>query len=298
MPAKLEHNLDITPASRWHMFSATATAKASLIYPQEIGDFWAGPAYYTNREEYASYLIKITVDGFGQLDYNGQAYLVPPGHFFLIDCKKHQQYRTAPGTDRWHNMWVHLYGANTKAYYDTFLTYNNGSPVGMLSDLSTAVNIFSALLELDTESPNQMAVDFQAASLLTQLLSECVLSTMAKGKASDMPQIIQNIRMYLMNHYREKHTLESLGDQFNINPFYLQKQFKRHVGMSPSEYQIFLRMTKAKELIRNTKLPMSEIAYQVGIENLGYFTRLFKKQEEMTPQEYRRLWPISDNPLL
>lgn len=296
MPAHMQFSLDLAPESRWNMISATAMAKSSLIYAQEIGDFWAGPNYYTSREQFASYLIKMTVDGCGQLEYNGQTHLVPPGHFFLIDCKKYQHYRTAPESDSWHTVWAHFYGANAKAYYDAFLTCNNGAPTGIFPVPSKALSIFTALLDLDTTGHNQMMTDFQAASLLTQILAECVLSTMAKGKTSDVPQIVQSARIHLLNHYKEKNTLEELGARFNINPYYLQKQFKRYVGMSPSEYQIFLRMTKAKELIRSTKLPIGEVAYAVGIENLGYFTRQFKQQEGITPQEYRKLWPLLDSP--
>lgn len=297
MPARLNCNLDLAPESRWNMISATSMAKTSLIYAQEIGEFWAGANYYTSREEFSSYLIKMTVDGCGQLEYNGQTHRVPPGHFFLIDCRKQQYYRTAPDADHWHSVWAHFYGANAKAYYDAFLTHNNGAPTGMFSVPSRALSVFTALLELDATGHDQIKTDFQAASLLSQVLSECVLSTMTVGKASDVPQIVQSVRMHLLNHFKEKHTLEELGIQFNINPYYLQKQFKRYVGMSPTEYQIFLRMTKAKELFRTTKLSVGEIAYAVGIENLGFFTRQFKKQEGMTPQEYRKLWPIMEEPL-
>ncbi len=295
MSAHLEYNLDLAPESRWNMVSATAQTKASLIYAQEIGDFLAGPNYYTSRSGYASYLIKITVEGCGQLEYNGETNLLPPGHFFFIDCKKQQYYRTAPGADHWHTLWVHLYGANAKAYYDAFLTHNNGSHTGIFHHPAKALSIFSALFELDTSSHNQVMSDFQVATLLTQLLSECVLSTMMAEKTGTVPQIIQHVRMYLLNHYQEKNTLEDLGTQFSINPYYLQKQFKRYVGLSPSEYQIFLRMTKAKELIRNTKMSVGEIAFAVGIENLGYFTRQFKQQEGITPQEYRKMWPASEH---
>ena len=296
MPARLDYHLDLAPESRWNMVSATATAKNSLIYAQEIGDFWAGPDYYTAREDFSSYLIKLTVSGCGQLDYNGQSYLLPPGHFFLIDCSKPQFYRTAPGEDGWHVMWVHLNGANAKAYYDAFLVQNNASPIGLFPIHSKAVNHFSSLLELETSGHNQLMTDFQTADLLTQLLTECVLSTMSQEKTADLPQIIQAIRVFLQNHYREKHTLEELGNRFNLNPYYLQKQFKRYIGQSPSEYQIFLRMTRAKELIRSTKLAISEIAYAVGVDILGYITRQFKKQEGMTPQEYRKVWPMADQP--
>ena len=296
MPARLDYNLDLAPESRWNMVSATAMAKTSLIYAQEIGDFIAGPDYYTAREGFASYLIKMTVDGCGQREYNGQVHLLPAGHFFWIDCKKPQHYRTAPGSDGWHTMWIHFYGANARAYYESFLSYNNGAPTGIFPIHAKVLNIFSSLLQLDASGHNQTMMDFQASDLLTQLLSECVLSTMTMGKASDVPQIIQRVRMFLSDHYKEKHTLEALGNRFNINPYYLQKQFKRYVGMSPSEYHIFLRMTKAKELIRSTKLSVGEVAYAVGIENLGYFTRQFKQQEGITPQEYRKLWPILDRP--
>lgn len=297
MPALLDYNLDIAPESRWNTISATSTAKASLIYAQETGRFLAGPDYYTTREGYASYLVKMTVDGCGQLEYNGQTYLIPQGHFFLIDCKKNQHYRTAPGWSKWHSMWVHFYGATAKAYYDAFLTHNNGSPTGIFPVPSNVMSLFSQLLDLDAKGQNQIMTDFQAANLLTQILSECVLSTMTMGKASDVPDIIQGVRLHLMNHYQEKQTLEDLGTRFNINPYYLQKQFKRYVGMSPSEYQIYLRMNKAKELLRSSKLPIGEIAYSIGMENLGYFTRLFKKQEGMTPHEYRKLWPFLDESL-
>ena len=88
MPTLLDYNLDLAPESRWNTVSATSMAKSSLLYAQETGKFLAGPNYYTTREDFASYLIKMTVDGCGQLEYNGQTQMVPSGHFFLIDCKK------------------------------------------------------------------------------------------------------------------------------------------------------------------------------------------------------------------
>lgn len=98
--------------------------------------------------------------------------------------------------------------------------------------------------------------------------------------------------LYLQENYTKRHTLESLGAMFNINPFYLQKQFKQHVGLSPTEYCIYLRINRAKVLMRSTYATIGEISREVGIENLGYFTRLFKQHEGITPQAYRDLWPV------
>ena len=112
------------------------------------------------------------------------------------------------------------------------------------------------------------------------------------------PAQARQIRRYrgviFLRNFRENITLEDLGKQFNLNPFYLQKQFKRFVGQTPSEYVIYLRMTHAKELLRNSRKTIGEIAAEVGIENLGYFSRLFKKQEGMSPRDYSKLWPTNE----
>ena len=50
-------------------------------------------------------------------------------------------------------------------------------------------------------------------------------------------------------------------------------------------------MARAKELLRTTKMTISEIAAAVGMDNLPYFTTRFKKEEGITPMTYRKLWP-------
>lgn len=287
----LEYNLDYAPQSRWNTVSATAASKASLIYLQEAGEFFAGPEYYTVREGFASYLLKYTVSGCGVLEYQGQQYMVPSGHVYWIDCRKRQRYYVNKSVGSWHVIWVHFFGGNAQFYYDLFLKQNGGSPVAAMPVGSPVYNILSSLLEQSSGGGIQQKNDLLYANLLNQLVSECTLATMVSSHPDDIPQTIRSVQMYLMQNFRERVTLEDLGNQFNLNPFYLQKQFKRYIGQSPSEYVIYLRMTSAKELLRNTGKSIGEIAAEVGIDNLGYFTRLFKKQEGVPPHEYQKLWP-------
>lgn len=291
MELKLQYHLDLAPNSRWNMVSATGASKASLLYLQESGDFFAGPEYFTTREGFDSFLIKLTVSGSGTLQYGGSSYAVGAGKFYWIDCRSWHDYRTSPRADGWHVLWVHFYGANARFYYDAFLNNNGGEPVCTLPAVSGAYDAMRSLLELDGADGKQQEMDFRAACLLTQLITECVLAPLQSAAGSAVPQHIHAIQLYLVEHSREKVTLDRLGAAFNLNPFYLQKQFKRYIGQSPTEYLIYLRMTRAKELMRTTRQSIGEIAHAVGIENLSYFTHQFKKQEGLTPQEYRRLWP-------
>lgn len=292
MASSLNYDLDLDPKSVWYTISATPLAKGSLLYAQEIGNFFAGPKYNTSREAYPSYLLKLSLDGCGVLEYGGQRYRVPAGHFFWIDCNKPQYYYTDPQEEGWHIVWIHFFGGSAKSYYDAFLSFNNGSPVSSLPLNSNTYALFQELLSVASSGDEQLRKDLDIAQLVTRLLTECIQATMETKESSSVPQIIHAAMLYLQENYKKRHTLESLGARFNINPFYLQKQFKRYVGLSPSEYCIYLRINRAKMLMRSTYATIGEISREVGIENLGYFTRLFKQHEGMTPQTYRELWPV------
>ena len=291
MEISLKYNLDLSNSSSWNTVSVTAASKAFLLYLQEAGDFICGPDYFTTREGFTSYLIKYTVSGCGVLEYQGQRYLVPPGHAFWLDCRKKQHYYTDPKTGSWHTVWVHFLGANAQFYYELFQRQNSGSPVVRLPDHSPVQSILFSLLKNSGVNTHQQRQDLENATYLNQLIGECTLATMSATEPTIIPGTMQSIQIFLMEHFNHKITLEDLGNHFNLNPFYLQKQFKRYIGQSPTEYLIYLRITKAKELIRTTDKSVGEIAREVGIDNLGYFTRLFKKVEGITPHEYNKLWP-------
>ena len=292
MTASLNYDLDLSPQSVWYTVSATPVAKTSLVYAQEIGNFFAGPKYHTSREAFPSYLLKLSLEGCGTLEYDGQRYKVPAGHFFWIDCSKPQSYCTDAQGEGWHMAWIHFYGGSAKSYYDTFMSMNGGSPVASLPLNSNAYGSFRELLETVVSDKDQLHKDLEIAKLITGLLTECVLATTVTKENHSVPQIIHATMLYLQENYNIRHTLESLGARFSINPFYLQKQFKRYVGVSPTEYCIYLRINRAKELMRSTYATIGDISREVGIENVGYFTRLFKQHEGMSPQAYRELWPV------
>ena len=287
MAQMLEYHLDLTPESRWNYYSALPETKANLLYLQEAGDFYAGNGYYTKREGLASYLLKLTVSGCGMLSYGGKQYRLSPGQFFLIDCQQYQDYRTEPETGGWHVVWLHFYGPAAAFYYDAFLQQTDGSPVAGLTANSPVYAMMEQLLRLEPEQSGQLEIDLDAASILTRILTQCILAA-RQPLQQQIPAIIMQIRAYLAQNYAKKLTLQVLSAQFGLSPCYLQRLFKRYIGQSPTDYLIYLRMNRAKKLMRTTSLSISEISYSVGIENLGYFTRQFRRQEGQTPQQYRK----------
>ena len=294
---KLSFNLDLTDESLWITVTASQAVRSSIAYVQELGDFYCGPDYYTTRENLPSYLIKMCVSGEGTLDYDGQSYVIRPGHLFWIDCTKPQYYRTSPAKGNWHILWVHFYGAPCEAYYKLFLAQNEGRVVVRPSSDMAIRSTLDTLLKLYLEGGNTLQDDVQASAMLTQLMSHCIHAA-GMHSANRLPNYVIDARSYINMHYAERITLDELSRSISINKFYLQKLFKRCIGLSPNEYLIHTRLTHAKQLLRSTSTPINQIVMDVGFNNIGHFITLFKRYEGITPSAYRRRWYNPDAPVL
>jgi YesN/AraC family two-component response regulator len=93
---------------------------------------------------------------------------------------------------------------------------------------------------------------------------------------------------YVLEHYKEELSLQSIAARFKCNAAYVGQVFKRDIGTTFGEYLRQVRINKAQELLRDTQLSAADIAAQVGIGNVSYFFSLFKKHVGQSPSDYRR----------
>lgn len=80
---------------------------------------------------------------------------------------------------------------------------------------------------------------------------------------------------------------EALASEMCIGRAQLNRKIKAITGYRTTEYILLARLSKAKQLLRETDLPVGEISMQCGIEDVGYFSTLFRKQTGITPSAYR-----------
>jgi AraC-like DNA-binding protein len=92
---------------------------------------------------------------------------------------------------------------------------------------------------------------------------------------------------FIREHYTEKIDIRTLAEMEHYTPSYYCGWFKRKMQMTPLEYIHFLRIHRAKELLRDSHLSMLTISYQLGYEYNASFTRMFKRYEKQSPSEYR-----------
>lgn len=94
---------------------------------------------------------------------------------------------------------------------------------------------------------------------------------------------------YVNHHAFEKIRLERLASMFYINANYCGQLFKKETGKSFPEYVRCIRMKRACELLEQTKMPISDIAFHIGYDDFHYFTRLFVSVFNMSPRRYRAI---------
>ena len=126
------------------------------------------------------------------------------------------------------------------------------------------------------------AVDFVRSK---RELPKCGPDGDMKPKESEF---VTSVRAFIHDHLSDPNLSRmEIAEAIHLNPDYLSFSFHKEFGNTLTAYIAAERMDQAKYLLKNTTLPVQQIAEQVGIPNLSYFYRQFKKASGTTPQLFR-----------
>lgn len=99
--------------------------------------------------------------------------------------------------------------------------------------------------------------------------------------------VLQITRYIQQNYFRKELSNKSLAEQVYLTPTYLSYLFKQKTGITIGKYLTDTRIERAKELLKEKKFKLYQIAEQVGYDDPNYFAKIFKKIVGVTPSEYR-----------
>lgn len=122
---------------------------------------------------------------------------------------------------------------------------------------------------------------------MVDLADRLIFSQQKKRNTSRL--IAASMISYVQDHYSEEISLKILSQALHFHAAYLGQVFKAETGQVFSDYLCSFRMEKAKELLREPSLKISEIAIRIGIPNANYFSNTFKKLVGTYPSTYRMI---------
>jgi AraC-like DNA-binding protein/ligand-binding sensor protein len=105
------------------------------------------------------------------------------------------------------------------------------------------------------------------------------------------PVTVVRAKKFIHEHQANELSLGEVARAVNTSTFYFCKMFKRSTGLNFTDYLSRVRIEKAKNLLINPNLRVSEIAYEVGFQSLTHFNRVFRKLVGESPTEFRSHLP-------
>lgn len=92
---------------------------------------------------------------------------------------------------------------------------------------------------------------------------------------------------YIEKNFKNNIMLQDVANELNFSNAYLSKRFKKDLGTNFNKYLTQRRIDEAKRMLIQTKMSINDIAFDIGYNEPNYFCKVFKKNEGITPTEYR-----------
>ena len=136
-------------------------------------------------------------------------------------------------------------------------------------------------------SPRQYAAMVRLLVIFGQHLSEFSNQLVIQQRNAE-PPVITRAKQFIDEHKADDLSLGRVAEAVHTSTFYFCKMFKKATGLHFTEYLSRVRIEKAKNLLLNPHVRVSEVAYEVGFQSLTHFNRIFKKTTGKSPSDYRR----------
>ena len=169
---------------------------------------------------------------------------------------------------------------NFTAYDDTLLPTKTHLAGVISHDIRKLVSVFSA-----SHISNIYSTRGKVINLLNYILLEI---NDILGFESNNKHIVEIIK-YINEHISEPITLSTVSNKINLSKEYTAHIFKEETGKTVTEYINERKLFIAKEMILSTAYPLEHICKRMGYDNYSYFSRVFKKQFDVTPRDLRKM---------
>ncbi|WP_438349688.1 helix-turn-helix transcriptional regulator [Paenibacillus sp. FA6] len=126
-------------------------------------------------------------------------------------------------------------------------------------------------------------------NLLLDVMPEEYCDLVKNCAVSGYSPLVQRAIQQIKINFSKPLDLQQLSEECHVHPSHLSRQFKKETGMTLTDYQNRMRVDEAKILLKKDLRSIDMVAGYVGYEDAGYFTRIFKKLEGITPSTYRKV---------
>lgn len=247
------------------------------------------PGYAFHTKNRPGYHLHVILAGKGSLCVNSKLQDLCFGQMFITKPGEDTWYR-ADEDDPWTYCWMTFDGNNAAKYVETAGFRSGVNCLDCHVEQEKFYSLANKLLDLPELT---FANDLNRLAYLLQFLGLAIESNY-KGEASSHRENEYSTDTYVeyaANYIRANFTtakIEEVARYVGVNRSYLTHIFKKKMGVSPQEYLLHAKVSRARLLLLETDLPVGEVSRAVGYENPLTFSKIFKNIYGISPKLYRQ----------
>jgi AraC-like DNA-binding protein len=230
-------------------------------------------------------LVYITRGGGTFESHSGGEHPISEGDLFMVHPGERHRYQPNPATG-WDEYWVEFDGEQARRIM-SHEEFSLKKPVHSIGADDHILRLFIEIAEAtQTQPPGfEYIIATQASQIVARTLARLRYRS---AEAREMETLIRRARLHILKYAVQPIDFQALARELGISYSAFRHRFKQITGLPPGQYQIQIRLNKARNLLRNSPLSVADIAEQLGFESIYYFSRLFKKKTGLSPLAFRK----------
>jgi len=261
------------------------------LFPTHIGTFESVKGHYVKRGGGTpESIVIVCLAGEGVCRFNGGEWHMKPGHLIVIPANCPHSYE-ADHENPWTIFWFHVRG-NMFPYYLEELQISVQDPIINIPNISGLMDAFEDVYQ-HTESGYTNTSLLCLSTSLGHFFGICKLYQRSiKASQQGVEKRIEKTVEVMKKSLHRLLTLDQLAEIAGWSPTHYAALFKNKMNVPPLEFFTRLKMQSACDKLKLTNEPIQNIASSLGYNDAFYFSRLFKRHNELSPKNYRKAFSL------
>lgn len=250
-----------------------------VFFLEMTGISYCDGSYRIARENSQITVVEYVIQGKGTVTTDGTTFTATAGDVYLLHRGSTHCY-SSDSDDPWVKIWINIGGPLVDSlildYGLSHVNHARGLDIRFLFD-----EVLSAARS-SSGSPDSL---FREAALAFHKMAAGIHD--ARREDDTLPPEAAKLKHWLDRHIYEKAGIGYFAAHIYRSPSQAIRIFKKQFGTTPYDYLLGKRIETAKLLLRNTNLPVKEVAYRLNFADEHYFSNYFKKRAGTSPAAFR-----------
>ncbi|WP_207424362.1 AraC family transcriptional regulator [Desertivirga brevis] len=249
------------------------------LHPTAVGHYPHAAFHQRERKTGCDqYILLYCTNGKGWIKIDEQEFTLTANTYFIL-CKNIPHSYGSSLREPWSIYWVHFTGSTADLLYERYTSELKSIPYD-----ASLINVYHQVFHLLENDLGTREIDLLYVKLL-QFLSSFIYFTSSEEEEEDR---VANSISYMKNNLSKNISIKELAMMASYSISRYSELFRERTGYAPIQYFLQLKIQKSCQYLYFTKMTIKEICKEVGFDDQYYFSRMFRKQMNISPLQYRK----------